>query len=46
MSQGNITVSPMAIWGRVEGFDITVFRFRCRSFLEGISMAFDGYENL
>ena len=34
------------IWGRVEKFDFTVFGFRCRSFLEGISMAFDGSENL
>ncbi len=34
------------IWGLAEGFDLPVFGFRCRSFLEGISMAFDGSENL
>ncbi len=37
---------PNGIWRRVDGFDFTVFGFWCRSFLEGISMAFDGSENL
>jgi len=31
---------------RADGFDFIVFGFRCSSFEEGNSMAFDGSENL